>query len=72
MDTNPDINGYFPCIMNHCDGKYVKRNGKYGEFYGCSNYPKCTTTRTKRDIEEKYMVEVIGEQGDPDEPYFGM
>lgn len=28
-----------------CSGELVKRNGKYGEFYGCSNYPKCKYTR---------------------------
>lgn len=25
----------------NCGGKLVVRNGKYGKFYGCSNYPKC-------------------------------
>ena len=37
---------------NHCDdkicpkcgGKLVERNGKYGEFLGCSNYPRCKYT----------------------------
>lgn len=24
-----------------CGGKLILRNGKYGPFYGCSNYPKC-------------------------------
>lgn len=24
-----------------CGGKLVKKEGSYGEFYGCSNYPKC-------------------------------
>lgn len=24
-----------------CGGKMVLRNGKYGPFYGCSNYPRC-------------------------------
>ena len=24
-----------------CGGNLVLRNGKYGSFYGCSNYPKC-------------------------------
>jgi len=24
-----------------CGGNLVLRNGKYGRFYGCSNYPKC-------------------------------
>ena len=27
-----------------CGGHLVKRNGKYGSFYGCSNYPKCKFT----------------------------
>lgn len=24
-----------------CGGSLVLRNGKYGQFYGCSNYPRC-------------------------------
>lgn len=28
-----------------CRGKLVTRQGKYGEFMGCSNYPKCKYTR---------------------------
>ena len=27
-----------------CGGTLVKRNGKYGSFYGCSNYPQCKFT----------------------------
>ena len=27
-----------------CGGDLVFRNGKYGGFYGCSNYPKCRYT----------------------------
>lgn len=27
-----------------CGGFLVKRNGKYGSFYGCSNYPRCKYT----------------------------
>lgn len=33
-------NGYCP----RCSGKLVLRNGKYGEFYGCINYPHCRYT----------------------------
>lgn len=25
----------------NCNGKLVERSGKYGKFYGCSNYPRC-------------------------------
>ena len=28
-----------------CGGQLVERNGKYGVFIGCSNYPKCKYTR---------------------------
>lgn len=24
-----------------CGGELIKRNGEYGEFLGCSNFPKC-------------------------------
>lgn len=27
-----------------CGGTLILRNGKYGKFYGCSNYPKCRFT----------------------------
>lgn len=28
-----------------CGSNLIKRNGKYGEFYGCSNFPKCKYTK---------------------------
>ena len=28
-----------------CGGNLKKRNGKYGDFYGCSNYPNCEYTQ---------------------------
>ena len=28
-----------------CGGELTLRNGKYGRFWGCSNYPKCNFTR---------------------------
>ncbi len=28
-----------------CGGELVKRNGRYGPFYGCGNYPLCRYTR---------------------------
>lgn len=31
-------------ICPKCGGHLVERNGKYGSFYGCSNYPKCRFT----------------------------
>ena len=29
-------------VCPRCGGKLIERVGKYGKFYGCSNYPKCT------------------------------
>lgn len=31
-------------VCPQCGGKLVLRQGKYGAFYGCSNYPKCRFT----------------------------
>lgn len=28
-------------ICPRCGGKLVRRKGKYGDFFGCSNYPNC-------------------------------
>ena len=28
-----------------CGGNLLKKEGKFGKFYGCSNYPKCRFTR---------------------------
>lgn len=34
-----------PRICPKCGGKLVVRTGKYGDFYGCSNFPKCDYTK---------------------------
>ena len=28
-----------------CDGPMKPRNGKFGVFWGCANYPRCKGTR---------------------------
>jgi len=28
-----------------CNGYLIERSGKFGQFYGCSNYPKCQYTK---------------------------
>ncbi len=35
-------------ICPRCGGKLVEREGKYGKFLGCSNYPKCTFILNKK------------------------
>ncbi len=32
-------------ICPNCGAKLILRTGKYGKFYGCSNYPKCRYTK---------------------------
>ncbi|HAB65870.1 MAG TPA: hypothetical protein DCE23_00740 [Firmicutes bacterium] len=34
-------------VCPKCGGKLVLRNGQYGEFYGCSNFPQCRFTLKK-------------------------
>ncbi len=34
-------------ICPNCGGKLIERKGQFGNFIGCSNYPKCTYTRKK-------------------------
>ena len=31
-----------------CDGILVLRNGKYGQFFGCNNYPICKFSKNKK------------------------
>lgn len=37
--TEPEI------LCPKCGSEMVKRKGMYGEFYGCSNFPRCRGTR---------------------------
>ena len=32
-------------VCPRCGGELVMRNGRYGPFYGCGNYPRCRYTR---------------------------
>lgn len=34
-------------VCPRCGGKLIERKGQYGEFYGCSNFPKCRYTLKK-------------------------
>lgn len=34
-------------ICPRCGGELIERNGKYGKFVGCSNYPKCRYTEKR-------------------------
>ena len=43
-DKTPNLAG-FKCEV--CGGDMVIRNGRYGSFYACINYPTCTFTKQK-------------------------
>ena len=66
----PNPSGHFSCYVNRCPGKFVLRNGKYGKFYGCSEFPRCNATRSVESVEGEYTATVIGEF-DPDEARYG-
>ncbi len=34
-----------PSICPSCGGRLTIKNGKFGSFYGCSNYPRCNFTQ---------------------------
>ena len=42
-----EAEGVFKCPT--CGSALIKRNGKNGEFWGCSAYPKCRTTFNDKD-----------------------
>ena len=42
--AEPELAG-FKCDI--CGGEMVVRNGRYGSFYACINYPACTFTKQK-------------------------
>lgn len=39
------VNGHSVKRCRKCGGWLVARDGEYGKFYGCSNYPDCKNTR---------------------------
>ena len=49
-ETKPIVEKLEKCPQ--CDGNLIERKGKFGKFYGCSNYPKCKYTTNKNLIEK--------------------
>lgn len=47
-----------PC--ENCGAPMRRRSGCYGLFYGCTNYPHCTTTRSlQADTAEEFWTDPI-------------
>ncbi len=38
-----------------CDGALIARKGKYGDFFGCSNFPECKYTAKRRLSKTRYI-----------------
>lgn len=36
-----------------CGALMRRRNGRYGEFWGCTGYPRCVNTKRLNDVEEE-------------------
>lgn len=43
--TSSDTTEITYVICSKCGSKMLIKDGKYGKFYGCSNYPKCRVTK---------------------------
>lgn len=50
------LRGYNMTDCPKCDGVMVLRKGKYGEFYGCSNYPRCRNTMNAKQTNQTKIV----------------
>ncbi|MEK7841166.1 MAG: topoisomerase DNA-binding C4 zinc finger domain-containing protein, partial [Deltaproteobacteria bacterium] len=45
-------------ICPNCGSKMIEREGRYGNFYGCSRYPKCEATMKISDDIKKQKKEI--------------
>ena len=37
----------------NCDGPMIPRNGQYGKFWGCKDYPRCKGTRDSMGLSKE-------------------
>lgn len=47
-----------------CGSDMQKRTGKFGELWGCSKFPNCTTTVGLHDVDEKFDVPTYSHDGE--------
>lgn len=49
-------------LFNTCpkcnNGKMIERKGKFGKFYGCSNFPACKYTKNFKELDLEYKTSV--------------
>jgi len=44
-DEKQETSGKQTLVCTQCGGLMILKKGRYGRFYGCSNYPRCKHTR---------------------------
>lgn len=44
----------FDVWCDRCGCEMKLRKGKFGEFYGCTGYPKCMRTKNLHEIEDDF------------------
>jgi len=54
-----------------CGCLMVRRKGKYGEFYGCTGYPKCFNTFNMRDAQLELENQVGVHEGEDTQDFYG-
>ena len=47
VENKPAVPKFADFKCEKCGGNMVERNGRYGSFYACESYPKCTFTKQK-------------------------
>ncbi len=47
-------------VCEKCGGKMLIREGRYGKFLGCSNFPKCKNVQSYEDEENKKTQKLAG------------
>ena len=56
MTKLPNLKIVVTC--DQCGSVMVEKIGKYGKYYGCSNFPKCSKTMTKERRIEKIQAAI--------------
>jgi len=41
---------------NKCKGNLIEKNGKFGKFLACENYPKCKNAFNQKTIEKMKQI----------------
>jgi tRNA(Ile2) C34 agmatinyltransferase TiaS len=72
VDARAPESPYSDPICPDCGGEMVSRKGKYGIFWGCKKYPRCSGTRDSegKSKEDREREKAEKEQPEPIDPQF--